>query len=743
MYNDADIYVFDDPLSALDAHVGAHVFDNVLAQLTHEGKTVLLVTNQLQFVHRADRIIHLKHDKVTQQSWVAGCGRYDDLMADRHETAFSDMMKGVGAASADDHSPSPTAKSAKANDEKNGTDAKDKDAKAAPKAAAKDKTAAGKLLDVEERESGLVSWGTYRGYLRLAQATTLFAGVVLLSATAQLTNAFNDVWLTWWTQQLFDIPTWAYDAVYLAGAIGFSTFTFLNGVFWANVGLRSARNIHDALLKTVLAAPVEFFDTTPVGRMLSRFSKDMQMVDDQLPMQFDMCVRILFILFLNFFVIGLITPAFLLCCIPPMMLYLYLQQLYTKAALNYKRLESVSRSPVFNHFSETLGGLSTIRAYGVRVEQECKNQMLIDTNTRALWTSKLGERWLSLRLESIGNCLVFLAGFLGVASRGNGTYAGFIGISLTYGMRVTGMLNWIVRSTTELSTQMNCVERILHYVNVVKPEEKPGMVEPAASWPSHGAISFQRYSMRYRAGLELVLRSIDCEIRAGEKVGICGRTGSGKSSLMLATLRMIDAASGRIEIDGVDIATVPLKVLRSRLSIIPQDPVLFSGTVRFNVDPTQNCTDAEVNSALDRVHLADKVASLDGGLDAAVSEYGDSFSVGQRQLLCMARALLRRTKILLMDEATSSVDLDTDKRIQELIRTDFAERTILTIAHRINTVIDNDRILLVDAGEVAEFDSPRVLLNNINSQFSMLVRNTGDESEAELRRLAGACGANG
>lgn len=599
MYNDADIYVFDDPLSALDAHVGQHVFQGVISQLVREGKTVVLVTNQLQFVNSADQLVFLKHDATTQEGWIEKQGSYADLM---QNADFAELMKDVGAGDDEVIERSPMAGD-KAKDDKD-EKVDDKKADESSKGSGTPKAKGGQLTTEEEREQGAVSWDIYRGYLQLAKATQFFIGVVILCWSAQLTSVFNDWWLTWWTKDEFpSLPSAAYNIIYLLGAIAFSIFTFVNGVFWAQVGLLTAKNIHAKLLHTVLAGRMSFFDTTPVGRLISRFAKDMQAVDDNIPMQFDMCVRVVIILILNFCVIAYITPLFIVIVAPIMVLYWYVQKIYKLAALQYKRLDSTTRSPIYNQFSESLGGLATIRAYAVEDTCESKNSDIVNTNTRTQFTQRMVERWLSVRLECIGNLVVGVAGLLGVASAGSGTYAGFIGISLVYGMRVTGMLNWAVRSTTELATQMNCVERILHYVKTIEPEEQENAVEPPPGWPRQGVVEFRKYSMRYRPGLDLVLKEVQCVVEAGEKVGICGRTGSGKSSLMLALFRMIEPASGSIIIDGVDISTISLKNLRMRLSIIPQDPVLFSGTVSFNIDPTENSTDNEIWEALDKVHL--------------------------------------------------------------------------------------------------------------------------------------------
>ena len=475
-------------------------------------------------------------------------------------------------------------------------------------------------------------------------------------------------------------------------------------------------------------------------------------------------------------------------------MYYLIQKKYRAAALQYKRMESVTRSPIYNHASESLSGVSTIRAYDTRDQAEAKNALVTNTNTSATFCMRTIERWLGIRLESIGNAIVLVAGLMGVASKGTGIYTGYIGIALIYGMRITGMLSWAVQSTTELSITMNSVERILHYVNDDDPEEPEGkkLVEPPSGWPNAGQIKFDRLSMRYREGLDLVLRGLTFTVEGGQRVGICGRTGAGKSSLLLALFRMVEPASGGIivstatsnrpvatlssdaercchQIDGVDINQISLKNLRSRMSIIPQDPVLFSGDVKFNLDPLGAASEQELWTVLERVHLDAKIRSLEGGLEASVAEFGDSFSVGQRQLICMARALLRRSQVLLMDEATSSVDIDTEcapahlprasapfaccclriqtdcvctrsRKIQELVRVEFARQTILTIAHRLNTIIDYDRIVVIDAGQVAEMDTPHRLLADGDSRFSALVAETGADSEAKLRAMAAGQG---
>ncbi|XP_062570070.1 multidrug resistance-associated protein 1-like isoform X1 [Saccostrea cucullata] len=326
-------------------------------------------------------------------------------------------------------------------------------------------------------------------------------------------------------------------------------------------------------------------------------------------------------------------------------------------------------------------------------------------------------RWLAVRLEFVGNCVVFFACLFAVLERDT-LSAGIVGLSVTYALNVTQTLNWLVRMTTELETNIVAVERVKEYSEI--PTEAPKEIaetKPYPSWPQKGEIVFESYGLRYREGLDLVLKDITCKIQPAEKIGIVGRTGAGKSSLSLGLFRIIEKAKGRILIDGIDISSIGLHDLRSKLTIIPQEPILFSGTLRVNLDPFDTYSDATIWRALEQAHLKSFVESLSRGLQHECTEGGENLSVGQRQLVCLARALLRKSKILLLDEATAAVDLETDDLIQQTIRQEFADCTILTIAHRLNTVMDYNRIMVLSAGKIIEFDSPQNLLNSRGSVF--------------------------
>jgi len=465
---------------------------------------------------------------------------------------------------------------------------------------------------------------------------------------------------------------------------------------------------------------MSFFDTTPVGRILNRFSKDQYVIDQTLPRTVTMFTVIAFASVLILVVIGSVTPFFLTAVIPLAWIYLQVQMYYIRTSREVQRLDGVSRSPIYSHFDETLSGVSSIRAFSRDEEFIKQNEDKLDLNQRAYWCTQVANRWLGLRLELLGTAVVGLAALFCVVEREN-IDPGAAGLSLTYALQTTALLTWLVRMYTEVESQMVAVERLDQFARI--PREAlpviPGS-RPPADWPSQGQIEFRNYQLRYREGLDLALRGISLTIRPKEKIGIVGRTGAGKSTLMLALFRLVEAAGGSILIDGIDISTIGLEDLRSKISIIPQDPTLFNGSFRTNLDPSGTASTEEILSVLESVHLRDLVEKS-GGVDSKITEGGANISVGQRQLMCLARALLRRSRIIVMDEATASVDFETDTLIQETIRTEFADCTVLIIAHRINTILNCDRVVVLDQGLVAEFDDPRVLREKPGGVFAGMV----------------------
>ncbi|KAK9886057.1 hypothetical protein WA026_014840 [Henosepilachna vigintioctopunctata] len=392
-------------------------------------------------------------------------------------------------------------------------------------------------------------------------------------------------------------------------------------------------------------------------------------------------------------------------------LYYFIQRFYVATSRQLKRLESVSRSPIYSHFSETIAGVSAIRAYNQQDRFIAESDSKLDHNQACNFPTVIANRWLEVRLQLIGNMVILFAGLFAVLGR-DSINAGLVGLSVSYALQITQILNWVVRMTSDIETNIVAVERIKEYAET--PQEAPWDIPsktPPLTWPEIGTVEFKNFSVKYRPELDLVLKKVAFSIQGGEKVGIVGRTGAGKSSLTLSLFRIIEPHQGIIEIDGINIAEIGLHALRSRLTIIPQDAVLFSGTLRMNLDPFNAKSDEEVWATLEQAHLKAFVKALPAGLSHEVTEGGENLSVGQRQLICLARALLRKTRVLILDEATAAVDLETDDLIQTTIRREFRDSTVLTIAHRLNTIMDYDKIIVLDKGLIAEFDTPQILLD--------------------------------
>uniref|UniRef100_A0A8C4GY09 ATP-binding cassette, sub-family C (CFTR/MRP), member 12 n=1 Tax=Dicentrarchus labrax TaxID=13489 RepID=A0A8C4GY09_DICLA len=464
----------------------------------------------------------------------------------------------------------------------------------------------------------------------------------------------------------------------------------------------------------IIASPMSFFDTTPTGRILNRFSKDQEEVDTVLPLHMDP--------FLQFCLLVTFTIVIISSVFPPMLVSNNFNGDCWKIGFirQMKRMENISRSPCISLTTSTLQGLSTIHAYNIRDSHIKKFKSLNDINSNHYLLFHSGTRWLSFWLDFMAASMTLLVALFVVLSKEEIISPALKGLAMSYTIQLTGMLQYVVRQATEVEARFNSVERLQEYITSEAPRHiKESQI--SEDWPKSGAITFQDYKMRYRENTPIVLNGLDIFIRAGEKLGIVGRTGSGKSSLGVALFRLVEPAAGTILIDGVDIMAIGLQDLRSKLSIIPQDPVLFIGTVRYNLDPFNNYTDEEIWAALEKTYMKDSISRLEGKLQAQVLENGENFSVGERQLMCMARALLRNSKIILLDEATASIDAETDTLIQNTIKEAFQSCTMLTIAHRINTVMNTDRILVMDNGEAAEFDSPDVLKQRPDSMFSSLL----------------------
>ena len=590
--------------------------------------------------------------------------------------------------------------------------------------------------------------GCFAGYARW-RVPLIITGFMLCFALSESAQMGTNVWLAHWqdTAEKEDALGKDVDHHYFIGVYGALTGAALVVYFsvqylFAIGGLQASTTLHSGLIGALMTAPMSFHDTTPVGRTLNRCSKDVDFADTQLRESMSTMMRIFLEVMAVISLVTVVTKGWLAPALVPVLgCYWVMLQFYRHSSRELKRLDSVSNSPIFSHFSETLQGLSSIRAFGVEEQFRRTNERQLDVNHRAYFMSNAVNRWLSLRLEVIGASLILTTTCLLVRVRDKDS-AGLVGLALVYITQLLNTLNWGVRQAAETEVNLNAVERLLEYqgdgfakeADASKPTDPPP--DGDAAWPSAGRIEFQGVELRYRPGLPLALRGVDVAIPGGTKVGVCGRTGSGKSSMLVALFRLVEPCGGRVVIDGVDAAGMGLDAVRGRLAIIPQTPTLFYGTVRSNLDPFERFGDDALWAALRHCHMHDRVAERAGQLDAAVAEGGENFSVGERQLLCLGRALLRRSKVIVLDEATASVDFETDALIQKTIRQEFSDCTIVAIAHRIHTIIDMDRVLVLEDGKVAEFGSPKELCDADGGLFSALLEELGPDMCDKMRRIA-------
>lgn len=714
-YSNSDIYLLDDPLSALDSHVSRSVFDKVLSSTTGllRKKTRVLATNNLFVLPHTDHIVVLKEGRIIES------GSYNQLIKiqDGHLADFMRQYSGSLTASDDQmlDKKEPEPVQCEPTETVNATEVPI------------EKQATGKLIEKEKLETGSVVYSVYMSYFRAASFLWL-ATVTLAAIASSAFNVASNWWLSVWSS---DEPTHdsEHDAevrtlrlmIYaiFGGCQGLSVL--LGAIGLSRGAVRASNTLHADLLTRIMHSPMAFFDTTPIGRIVNRFSKDIDVVDTTLPGTFRSWLICLLQVLSTVIVICFSFPSFVLIVFLLGIIYYLVQRIFIITTRQLKRLESNTRSPIFSHFSETLSGSSTIRAYNCTNRFISHSNSLIDCNQSCVYTNVIANRWLSIRLEYFGNLITAVTALFSVYHKGSIT-SGIVGLTISYSMNITQTLSWFVRMTSDLETNIVSVERIAEYLQNKQEDSWVKQVRPAPDWPQQGTIEMRNFSARYRPDTELVLSDISLEVKAREKVGIVGRTGSGKSSLSLSLFRIIEAASGSIYIDGFDIAIFGLHDIRSKLTIIPQEPVLFSGTLRFNLDPLKVHSDVDIWRALELAHLKRSVDSLKDGLDHRVGEFGENFSLGQRQLICLARAILRKSRILVLDEATASVDIDTDSVVQRTIREVFSDCTIITIAHRLQTILDSDRILVLDKGSVLELDTPARLLARPDSMFCSLIK---------------------
>ncbi|KAK2168341.1 hypothetical protein NP493_1234g00004 [Ridgeia piscesae] len=706
VYQDTDMYLLDDPLSAVDVHVAKHLFQHVIGPTgLLAQKTRILATHNVTVLPMVDTIVVLHDGRIVDVGTYEEVATRSDTFVSilkAHNEETSKVHEGISKRTRTRRAIQPRSPDEITPFPKDPHEGKDT------------------LIEEEASSVGRVRWRTIWGYIDsggLGSFSFMVCGLILFVFSQILTN----VWLSSWSSDPVVNGTRDREHEYKRLAVygGFGGlqlfFVSMQSLALACGSVCASSKLFSALLDAILRAPVSFFDTTPIGRIVNRFAKDMDIVDSTLPSYISFFLLVLVPLMSTICIILYSLPVFAAVLIPFGVIFVLVKFVYSTNLRQLKRIDSVSRSPIYSYFEDTLVGLASVRAYRRQTEFTADFDQLVDRSQQAWYLYVICVRWLGVLMESVAAIFLLLVSLFVVFESGT-LSAGVAALALTYALQVTGAINLSLRSSAEVEANIVSVERIKEYSNVIS--EAAWCVPtntPPHTWPHQGAIELHNYSTRYRPGLGLVLRGIYAKIAPKEKIGVVGRTGAGKSSLTLAFFRIIEAASGQIFIDGLCIGDIGLHDLRTKLTIIPQDPVLFSGSLRDNLDPFGRYRDSQIWSALRKTNLETTVAAMADTLDYDVGENGDMLSVGQRQLLCLARALLAKTKIVILDEATAAVDVATDQVIQRTIRQELAECTVITVAHRLNTVLQYDRLMVLEAGQIREFDSPRRLLSNRRS----------------------------
>uniref|UniRef100_A0A2K5CJ42 Multidrug resistance-associated protein 1-like n=1 Tax=Aotus nancymaae TaxID=37293 RepID=A0A2K5CJ42_AOTNA len=665
VYSGADIYLLDDPLSAVDVHVGKQLFEKVIGSSgLLKNKTRILVTHNLTLLPQMDLIVLMESGRVAQM------GTYQELLSKTKNLRNLHQ-----------------------------------------------------IISEEEKAHALkqVSAVKFSIILQYLQAFGWFwVWLTMFTYLGQnLLSVGQNLWLSAWTKEakymtMNESTEWKQirsNKLNVYGLLGLIKGLFVcSGAYVITRGsLSASRTLYVQLLNNVLHLPIQFFETNSTGQIISRFTKDIFILDMHLHYYLRLWLNYTLEVIGTILVIVGALPLFILGIIPVVFFYFSIQRYYVASSRQIRRLTGASRSPVISHFSETLSGVSTIRAFGHEQRFIQQNKEVVNENLVCFYNNVISNRWLSVRLEFLGNLLVLLAALLAVLA-GNSIDSAIVGLSISYALNITHSLNFWVKKTSEIETNAVSLERVCEYENMDKEAPWITSRRPPLQWPNKGVVEFINYQARYRDDLSLALQDITFQTHGEEKIGIVGRTGAGKSTLSNCLFRIVERAGGKIIIDGIDISTIGLHDLRSKLNIIPQHPILFSGTLQMNLDPLNKYSDSKLWKVLELCHLKEFVQSLPEKLLYEISEGGENLSVGQRQLLCLARALLRKTKILILDEATASIDFETDKLVQTTIRKEFSDCTILTIAHRLQSIIDSDRVLVLDSGRIVEFEAPQKLI---------------------------------
>ncbi|GMI75093.1 ATP-binding cassette C3, MULTIDRUG RESISTANCE PROTEIN 3, multidrug resistance-associated protein 3 [Hibiscus trionum] len=706
VYSDSDIYILDDPFSAVDAHTGTHLFRKCLKGLLSQ-KTVIYATHQLEFLDAADIVLVMKDGLIVQS------GKYEELIADsdgelvRQMNAHRKSLDQVNRPR-EDIAGQFQVSQIEVIEEKHG-----------------EPNCYDKLSErsqEEETETGRVKWSVYSTFVTAAYKGALVPVILLCQVLFQGLQMGSNYWIAWATDDNHIVSREQLIGIFILLSGGSSIFILGRAVLLATIAVETAQRLFLGMITSVFRAPISFFDSTPSSRILSRSSTDQSTLDTDIPYRLAGLAFALIQLFSIIILMSHVAWQIFLLFLVILGISFWYQTYYITTARELARMVGIRKAPILHHFSESIAGAATIRCFSQEDRFMEKNLSLIDDYSRVSFHNSGTMEWLCVRINFLFNFVFFLVLIILVSLPRSAIDPSMAGLAATYGLNLNVLQAWVVWNLCNVENKMISVERILQFSNI--PSEAPLVIEDCRTkpeWPTKGRIELENLQVQYKPTLPMVLKGITCTFPGEKKIGVVGRTGSGKSTLIQALFRVVEPSGGRIMIDGVDISTIGLQDLRSRLGIIPQDPTLFQGTIRTNLDPLQQHTDHEIWEVLNKCRLVDIVRRDQRYLDAPVAEDGENWSVGQRQLVCLARVLLKKRRILVLDEATASIDTATDNVIQETIRNETSGCTLITVAHRIPTVIDNDLVLVLDKGKIVEYNTPKTLLEDNSSSFSKLV----------------------
>ncbi|XP_042517058.1 ABC transporter C family member 3-like [Macadamia integrifolia] len=724
LYYDADIYLLDDPFSAVDAHTGTHLFKECLLGLMGS-KTVIYVTHQVEFLSSADLILVMRNGRITQ------AGKYDEILSsgtdfmeivDAHKKALA-SLNSVKRGTCLDNITNGKEDSIIICSEKSIQD--DKEIEPENYKIEKPVGSEGQLVQEEKRENGGVSISVYWKYFTTAYKGAFVPLILLAQILFQLLLIVSSYWMVLATPVSRDMRSYVREStlicVYVALTLGSSLCILIRSMLTVTVGYKTATTLFNKMHFCIFRAPLSVFDSTPSGRILNRASIDQSAIDTSIPHQ----IEELLISIIGFIgtaaVMSQVAWQMLIVFIPMIAACIWYQKYYIAAAQELSRLARVCQAPIIQHFAESSLGSTTIRCFDQEERFMDTNLKLVDRYSRPKFHLSGAMEWLFFRMDILTSITYVISLVFLISMPKEVLKPGVMGLAVTYGLRFS--MHAVIWDLSILENKMISVERMLQYTCI--PSEPPLLIEESGlghEWPSQGKVDIIDLKVRYAPHHPLVLQGLTCTFPGGMKIGIVGRTGSGKSTLVQTLFRVLEPAAGQIWIDGINISKIGLHDLRSRLSIIPQEPTMFEGTLRNNLDPLEEYTDEQIWEALDKCQLGDEVRNKEGKLDSTVTENGENWSMGQRQLVSLGRVLLKRSKVLILDEATASVDTKTDYLIQQTLREHFSGSTVITIAHRITSILDTDMVLLLDNGIVLEYDAPTKLLEIKSSSFAKLVQ---------------------